>query len=211
MPAPPNRRPDPVAHLAHLYTSLIPDAVLKAISADELNDRLVEATRLSAQASDPAVSADLRKAAKLRSQAVLTAQPRDVTRRQHREMIAKAAAAPPAQAAAIRRKAVELIEERHPVAPSRRSARIAKGQTAPEDQPIPVFNSAGLLVGVVLDPDQMTPISTAYEGPSAQSYSMPEDMDGQVMKSGQVVVYDQWRRPYRAERRNVVTRVRLGR
>ena len=88
----PAQTPHDPYHLACLHLSLIPEEVRKAIGTDELNDRLVEAARLSGQANDAALSLELRRAAKLRAQAVLRAQPRDATARQHRELVAKAAA-----------------------------------------------------------------------------------------------------------------------
>ncbi|HZR53629.1 MAG TPA: hypothetical protein VFB06_29495 [Streptosporangiaceae bacterium] len=186
MPAPPNRRPDPAAHLALLYTNLIPDAVRKAISADELNDRLIEAARLGAQASDPAVSADLRKAAKLRSQAILRAQPRAVTTRQHQALIAKAAAAPPAQAAAIRRDAEQLIEEKHPIAPTR-AQRVRKAKAEDEaEQPVAVFDQDGTMIGIA-DPSDITPVTGKQATPSAPAAQAGEP----VAKAQRLSVWDQ--------------------
>lgn len=97
--------PDP-NHYARLYLGLVPEEIRKSISTSELNDRIVEAARLAGQAADPALSPALRQAAKLRAQAVLRAQPRQHTQRQHQALIAKAEATRnPWQADAIRREA----------------------------------------------------------------------------------------------------------
>lgn len=80
-------------HLAKLFLGLIPVDVRKSISAEEMSDRLVEAQKMSARAHDPLLSPDLREAARLRMTAVLQAQPRDVVRKQHDALIAKAAVA----------------------------------------------------------------------------------------------------------------------
>jgi hypothetical protein len=203
MPAPPNRRPDTAAHFAQLLASRIPDAVAKSLSPGEYNDRLVEAVRLSAQAADPALSADLRKAAKIRAQAVLCAQPRDVTTRQHRELIAKAATAPPAQAAAIRRKAEELIEELHPMAPRR--GTVAKAKKAPGPDVTPVYNEHGQLIGIV-DTDKITPLGGGRKpaDPQQAAAAAPAGAPaaGQpVAKSATcVTVWDQHGRAYMTRR-----------
>ena len=88
------------------------------------------------QAKDPALSPELRKAASIRAQAVLHAQPRQATRQQHADLIRKAAAAPPAQAAAMRRKAERLIEEDHPIAPGASSPESEGGRGRQTDSRI---------------------------------------------------------------------------
>lgn len=201
MPASPYGQRDP-HHLARLLTAMVPDAIAKSITSDEYNDRIIEAARLSAQAADPALSLALRQAARLRGQAVLRAQPRQATRRQHADLIAKAAAAPPAQAEAIRRKADRLIEEEQPIAPSRAAAvrKAQKAKADAEDEPVPVFDANGNLIGIC-DAEDITPVSTGRQG-SAQA-------PAQVAKaSGRVVVYDQWRRPHLADRRSIRTTAR---
>jgi hypothetical protein len=198
-----------------LLASQIPESVAKSISPGEYNDRLVEAARLSAQAADPALSTDLRQAAKIRAQAVLRAQPRAATRQQHAAMIAKAAATPNQwQAAAIRRHAERLIEEEHPIAPGRAGA-VRKAKADADDTPVPVFDADGNLIGIV-DPDKITPVAgagkkadpaqAAAPAEPAGQPAAPVPADGQVAKSAQTVVYDQWRRPYLTSWRHV-TRV----
>ena len=150
--------PDP-NHFARLYLALIPEEIRKSISTAELNDRIVEMARLSGQATDPALSPTLRQAARLRSQGVARAQPRQATERQHQALIAKAAEVRnPWQADAIRREASRLIEEDHPVAP-RRAAPVRKA-AAPKADPVPVFDAAGNLIGIC-DPGDLQPVSGA--------------------------------------------------
>lgn len=196
MPAPPYGP----RHLARLFAAMVPDEIAKSITSDEYNDRIVEAARLSAQAADPALSLALRQAARLRGQAVLRAQPRQVTRRQHADLIAKAAAAPPAQAEAIRRKAARLIEEEQPIAPSHAAAirKAKKARADAEDEPVPVFDANGNLIGIC-DAEDITPVSTRRQDGGAAAA-------GQVAKSaGRVIVYDQWRRPHLTDRRSIRT------
>lgn len=189
-------------HYASLYLSLIPEVIRKSISAGELNDRIAEAARLSGQAADPALSPTLRRAAKMRAQAVLRAQPRQHTERQHQALIAKAAAAlDPWQADAIRRTASRLIEEEQPIAP-RRSAAIAKAKADAEDDPVPVFDANGNLIGIC-DPGDLQSVSGAG-GKKADDATAQ-----QVAKAaGKVLVWDQWHRPYVAARRSVRENVR---
>jgi hypothetical protein len=131
MPQP--SRPGHAEHLARLMLHSIPEDVRKSIDSAELNDRLVEMARLSAQAQDGALSAPLRAAARNRARAIAEAQPRQVTQRQHAALIAKASATRhPRQAEAIRRQAERLLEEEHPVAPRR---AIAKGRTKTAQRP----------------------------------------------------------------------------
>lgn len=162
MPQPPPR-PSQAERAAQLLLHAIPADIRKSLDSTELNDRVREMIRLSAQAQDPALAAPLRQAAKMRARAVAEAQPRAITERQHRELIAKAAAAPStAQADAIRRQARELIEERHPVAPrvvataavakaaadrvARRAA--AAKQKGKPGKPVRVYGAGGRLIGV---------------------------------------------------------------
>ena len=196
--------PDP-NYIAKLLVSQVPEVIRKSISAAELNDRLVEAARLSVQARDPALSAGLRKAASLRAQAVLRAQPRLATRRQHAELIAKAAVAPRAQAEALRRKAERLVQEEHPIAPGR-AAAVRKEA---DSEPIPVFNQAGDLIGIC-DPEDLTPVSDARgadkepEVASAGVVPVPAAAAQQVAKSsGRRIIHDQWRRRYLVPRGGV--------
>lgn len=200
--------PDP-NYIARLLVSQVPEQVRKSISTGELNDRLVEAARLSVQARDPALSAELRKAASLRAQAVLRAQPRAATRAQHSALVAKAAVVPPAQAAALRRKADRLIEEEHPVAPDR---AVRKAKAAADEKPVPVFDAAGNLIGIV-DPADITPVAGTGGGAAGKTAPAPAPAPAAapVAKSGQVVVYDQWRRRYVTDRRNVRTHARRAR
>ncbi len=201
----PAQTPHDPYHLACLHLSLIPEEVRKAIGTDELNDRLVEAARLSGQANDAALSLELRRAAKLRAQAVLRAQPRDVTARQHRELVAKAAATRGRfQADAIRRQAERLVEEEHPIAPSR-AAGVRKAK-AKDAEPVPVFDQNGNLIGIC-DPDDITPVAGTGKKQDAAAAGQPDaaaGADAQVAKAaGRVVVYDQWRRPYLTDRQSI--------
>jgi hypothetical protein len=191
MPAQPP--PDP-RHLARLYTAMIPDEVAKSISNAEYNDRLVEAARLSAQASDPALSPDLRQAAKIRAQAVLRAQPRQATEQQHAAMIAKAAATrSPLQAEAIRRHAERLIEQEHPIAP-RRGAAVRKAKAAGGgNAPVVLFDADGRVLGIC-DPSDILPVDGAAPTgeltpqPPAEA-GIPADAVGK--SAGRVIAYDQ--------------------
>jgi len=204
---------DPIHHYARLLLANVPDEIRKSISSEELNDRLVEAARASAQATDPALSADVRKMARRRGLAVLRAQPRDVTERQHRELIAKAAAAQnPFHADAIRRAAERLIEEEHPVAP-RRGAAVAKAGKAGKEPPVPVFDADGNLVGVV-EADEIMPVAGAgkktgaaqdtADQPAGQAAAQaPADGQQPVAKAWRTTVYDQRGRAYVADRRNI--------
>lgn len=192
MPAQPP--PDP-HHLARLFAAMVPDEIAKSISNAEYNDRLVEVARLSAQASDPALSPDLRQAAKIRAQAVLRAQPRQATEQQHAAMIAKAAATrSPLQAEAIRRHAERLIEQEHPIAP-RRGAAVRKAKAVAEDDLTAVFDQDGNLVGVV-PADAIQPVGGAGAKDAAAAAEVAK-------ASGRVVVYDQWRRPHLANPRSI--------
>ena len=202
---------DPHYH-ARMLLSRVPDEIRKSISTEELNDRLVEAARLGAQANDPALSDELRKAARLRGQAVLQAQPREATRAQHAKLIAKAAATPHrGQAEAIRRQAEELISEQHPIAPPHGAAvRKAKG-----DDPVPVFDQAGNLVGVC-DPDDITPLGSpgGKAPPPASGADVPPPDPGaggavaKAVSRCKVVVWDQSGRQYATDRRSIRSSVR---
>jgi hypothetical protein len=177
---------------------LIPEDVRKQLSNAELNDRLVEAARLGAQATDPRLNPDLRKAAKIRSQAVLKAQPRATTERLHREMIAKAAAMPAGfQANMIREHARQLLED-HPTAPStgERAAAVRKAKAA--EEPIPVFDADGNLVGIC-DAADITPVAGQKATPAA-----PAAMAGDPVTKGQrLSVWDGFGQRY------VTTRARI--
>jgi hypothetical protein len=194
--------PDPDYAMRFLL-SRIPDQIRKSLSTDELSDRLVEATRLSQQASDPALSADLRKAARIRGQAVLTAQPREVTRQQHAALIAKAATVKGRfQADAIRREADRLIEEKHPIAPPRRTVAKAKPKVTDDDL-VPVYDGNGNLVGVVHQAD-ITPLGSKDRGDAAPR----SDEDAQVAKALPVVVYDGAGRAYQVNPYRIIQPVR---
>lgn len=179
MPVQPPRDP---RHVAQLMLGLIPDDVRKQLSGAELNDRLVEAARLGAQATDPALSADLRAAARIRARAIMTAQPRAATEQQHRAMIAKAAALPEGfRANMVREHARQLLED-HPVAP-RRGAAVRKAKA--EDEPVPVFDADGNLVGIV-DQADITPVAGERATPAA-----PAAMAGEpVAKAQRLSVWD---------------------
>lgn len=204
-------------HYAQLLISLVPAEIRKSISADELTDRVIEGERLSRQAADPALSAAQREAARARARQVMLAAPRSVTEERVADKVAKAAALGSCpQADALRRQAQQLLEK-DPPAP-RRAESVRKAAAAEED-PVPVFDAAGNLVGVILDPSDLTPVSGARKAPAAaqpQDGVPPQDtvpasaIGQQVAKSGQVVVYDQHNRPYLASRHSVVTRVRIA-
>ncbi len=142
-----------------LTANLIPVDVLKAIDQSELLDRLAYCTdlvRKAQKAYDPATRTGLSALAR----AALTAQPRAKTEAEAATMVVKAAAAPPGQAAAIRRAIAEL-QERHPAAPRRAvAAPVAKAKAAKDAPPVPVFDANGRLVGVV-DPDDIIPVAGA--------------------------------------------------
>jgi len=186
---------DPHYH-ARMLLSRVPDEIRKSISNEELNDRLVEAARLGAQANDPALSDELRKAARLRGQAVLQAQPREATRAQHAELIAKAAATPHrGQAEAIRRQAEELISERHPIAPPSRGAGVRKAK-ADIAEMVPVFDQDGQLVGIA-DPADITPVRGSKPNPTPEENAQDGQAAENVAKAtGMVAVYDANGRPY---------------
>jgi hypothetical protein len=175
----PRQAPYDPAYLARLYLSQVPEAVRKSITTEELNDRIIEAARLGAQANDPALSPELRSAARLRAGGILGAQPRQDTRAQHAALIAKAAGAPPRQAEAIRRKADELIEQEHPIAPGR-AERVRKAKAEDdEEQPVVVFDQNGTVVGIC-DPADITPVQGKQATPAA-----PAAVAGEPVAKGQ--------------------------
>lgn len=187
-------------HLARLLAAMVPDEVAKSITSAEYNDRIVEAARLGAQANDLALSPALRQAAKLRSQAVLRAQPRAITERQHGELIAKAATVRnPFQADAIRRQADRLLEEQQPVAPRRGTdarldairqahrGRVPVGKAkADKEPPVPVFDADGNLVGVV-EADAIQPVTGAGKKTDAPPAPAPAQPAGHAAAPAQPV------------------------
>lgn len=216
---------DPL-YTSRLLLSFVPEEIRKSLSSDELHDRLLEAARLGEQAKDPRLSADLRKAAAIRSRALLTAQPREVTRQQHAALIAKASVAKSQmQAAAIRREADRLIEELHPIAPPRAGAkgragqpvRAAKAAGKSDDDPevMAVFDESGNLIGIV-DPGDVTPVAGQRKPPAPQQIKgvapVPAPDDTEVAKSGQVHVWGQGGQRYRVSPQRIMRRnpVRKG-
>ena len=215
--------PDRNAHLASLYLSRIPDDVRKCLSGPEEAARVSEAIRLSAQANDPALSAAVRQASRDRAQAVLAARPGDVVAKEARALIAKADAivGGGAPAEMLRLQAKRLVEEVDPLEEIRRRhrARVAKAKT---DDPVPVFDQAGNLVGVC-DPDDITPLGSAggkappaeetapAPAPAAPGADVPSAHPGaggtvaKAVSRCPVVVYDQAGRPYATDRRNIRT------
>lgn len=193
-----------IAETYQLAAWLVPAEIAKAISQDELVDRLAEAKRLGERAADPSVPGDLRTAYKMRAQAVLKARPRDAVAREHAALIAKAAQLPNAQADAVREHARRLIEEDQPPAP-RLGVRKAKG-----DDQVPVFDQAGNLVGVC-DPDDITPLGSAggkAPRPAVGADVPPPDPGAgdavaKAVSRCPVVVYDQFRKPFAVDRRNI--------
>jgi hypothetical protein len=187
---PPSPPYDP-RHMARLLASMVPDDIAKSIDSAEFHDRIVEAARLSAQAADGSLSPALRQAAKLRAQAVLRAQPRLATRRQHAELIAKASAArDPRQAEAVRRQADRLIEEQHPMAP-RAGAALQKAKASEPAEPVPVFDANGTLIGIC-DPDDIQPVAGAQATPGAPA----AEAGAPVTKGTRLSVWDGYGRRY---------------
>jgi hypothetical protein len=193
---------DPHFH-ARMLLSRVPDEIRKSISTDELNDRLIEAARLGAQANDPSLSNELRRAAKLRGQAILQAQPARATKQQHAELIAKAAATSHrGQAEAIRREAEELISERHPIAPPHRGAAVRKAK-ADIAEMVPVFNQDGQLIGIA-DPADITPVRGSKPSPTPEENAQDAQAAENVAKAtGMVAVYDAAGRPYLTYQRDI--------
>jgi hypothetical protein len=110
-------------------------------------------------------------------------------------MITKAAAMPEGfRANMIREHARQLLED-HPVAP-RRGAAVRKAKA--EDEPVPVFDAAGNLVGIC-DAADITPVAGKQATPSA-----PAAVEGEpVAKNARLSVWDG------AGRRYVTTRSRI--
>lgn len=150
---------------------MIPEAVLGKITDDELRDRFAYAAQLTAQANRTGGREGARLIAKARE--AMVAQPRAVTEREVKALVAKASAAGNGhQADVLRQRANALLEEhppapRHPAAPAasgdrRNDAASAvlkslvrkapKGSAAPL---VPVYDGNGKLLGVV-DPDSLT-------------------------------------------------------
>jgi hypothetical protein len=153
--------PSQAERTARLLLHAIPEDIRKALDSAELNDRVVEMARLSAQAQDGALSAPLRAAARNRAKAIAGAQPRAATLRQHQALIAKASATRDLrQAEAIRRQAERLLEEEHPVAPRRAAGMgqlaeaaamraIAKGRARTGRLPVVVYGQNRAPLGTV--------------------------------------------------------------
>jgi hypothetical protein len=140
-----------------MAAELVPADIRAKIPQAELLDRLEAARELVAK-SQTASDATLRRGYSQLARAILGAQPRAVTERQHRELLAKAAGTSPALAETIRRQAAELLE-RHPVAPRRAdSERVAKAAAETPGGYVAVYDAAGQLVGLV-DPAKIQPVS----------------------------------------------------
>lgn len=150
--------PDPT-YIAQLMVSRIPEPIRKAIGPRELNRRLVEAARLTAQSKDESLPPALRRAAGLKAAATLEAQPAAATREQHRVLLQKAAACPPRQAEAIRRQAAELLEA-NPIAPDQAAPVVkARGTVHPgagSSLRVAVYNAHGRFAGLIF-PDRIRP------------------------------------------------------
>jgi hypothetical protein len=134
MPAP-YGQPDPKYH-ERLLLGLIPEHVQKSADVGEINRRLAEARKLSAQASDMGLDPLLRMESKQRAQAVLCAP----------VPVRKASPVAPARAPSTRK------------APPRRPVAKAGGK----NDPVPVFDADGNLIGVA-DPDDIQPVGTAQQ------------------------------------------------
>jgi hypothetical protein len=199
----PNNPPRDPNHAVRLMLAMVPDDVRASISKAELEDRLVESARLTAQASDPDLSADLRKAARIRAQAILRAQPRAVTEAKHRELVAKAEAMPPGFRAQMVREHARQVLEDHPIAPDRaaRARRTAPRPGGPVrkaaegDGPMPVFDQDGNLVGIVEDPDDITLISNRPKASPEQAAQAAEAGQEVAKQMGGVFVFDRHFRP----------------
>lgn len=202
----------PVDHrYAQLWLSLVPDEVRKSITAAELNDRVLEAVRLSKKAADLTLPKKDREEARARAQQVMRASPRAVTERQVAVKIAKAEQLGNSpQADTLRRQAQALLDQ-NPPAP-RRGAAVWKAKAAPEPDITPVFDEDGQLIGVV-DTDKITPLSGKQSGgtpppPPAQDSATaqaPAPAGQPVAKASRlpVVVLDQRGVRYMVDRRNI--------
>lgn len=176
----PQQPPYDPGHLARLYLSQVPAEIRKQLGNDELNDRLIESARLGAQANDPKLSPELRRAARIRAGAVLGAQPRQVTRQQHQDLIRKAASVEvqnPAQAIALRR-AADRLEQDHPIAPTR-AERVRKAKAESDQGIVAVFDADGNMVGIC-DPEDVTPVAGSQATPAA-----PAALAGEPVAKGQ--------------------------
>jgi hypothetical protein len=187
MQAPYGQQPDPNHH-ARLLLGLIPEDVKKSASAAELNARLAEARRLGAQAGDMRLDPLLRSQARMHAQQVLTA-PRS---------------AAPVQKAIANARTAQLADEAAARAVAKGKARrVAKaGAKAADEEPVPVFDANGQLIGIC-DPSDIQPVAGA-------AGRQPSDATAQqVAKAlGKLVVYDQRRKPHLADRRSIRIRAR---
>ena len=176
MPQP--RGPSQAEHVARLLLARMSEDIRKSLSQAEIEDRLVYATQLGAQASNPALSPGQRQEARSRAQQVMTAAPRAVTEQQVADKIAKATRLGNSpQADDLRRQAQQILEE-NPPAP-RRGATVRKAKAAAEDEPIPVFDADGNLVGIC-DAADVTPVAGKQATPAA-----PAAMAGDPVTKGQ--------------------------
>jgi hypothetical protein len=198
-------------HYAELWLSLVPHEVRKSITAAELNDRIIEAGRLSKKASDLTLRKEDREEARARAQQVMRAAPRSETERLVAAKVVKAAQLGNSpQADMLRRQAQDLLDQ-NPPAP-RRDAAVRKAEADKEEMLVPVFDEAGTLIGIC-DAEDITPLDGQQTGtppppaedPAAAPAQPPAQAGQPVAKrSGlQVVVQDQRGRQYRVDRRNI--------
>jgi hypothetical protein len=196
-----------------LAADLVPGDIRKQIDQGEYVDRLAYSADLSRKVQDPATAPALRHAYAVRAREVLRAQPRAKTSQQHADLVAKGAV----------NRAADLLEQ-HPMAPvgyatalAAAHRAVAKAKSSPKDQPMPVFDADGRLIGIV-DPDDVTPVAGTGSGKQRAPAAVPPGQqaapaapDGQVAKAaGRVIVYDQWFRPYTTDRRNIRGGARWG-
>jgi hypothetical protein len=137
------------------------------------------------------------------------------------------------QAEMLRLRAKRQVEEEHPIAPHRGAearleeirqahrGRVLVGK-AKTDDPVPVFDQAGNLVGVC-DPDDITPLGTSGgkaappppppPAAAASGADVPPADPGageavaKAVSRCQVVVWDQAGKPYATDRRSISTSV----
>jgi hypothetical protein len=204
-------------HYANLWLSLVPEDVRKSITPAELNDRVIEAARLSKRAADLTLRKEDREEARSRAQQVMRAAPRAETERLVAEKISKAAQlGDSAQAGMLRRQARDLLDQ-NPPAP-RRDAAVRKAEAVADEMPVPVFDADGNLLGVV-DQDDITLVAGSGGGSKAAQVpggtgaagaaaaAQDPALDGQVVKAlgSRMIVRDQFGRRYLTERRSIRT------
>lgn len=188
-------------HYAQLWLSLVPDEVRKSITPAELNDRVLEADRLSKKAADLNLGKEDREEARARAQQVMRAAPRAETERLVAAKVAKAAQLGNSpQADMLRRQAQDLLKQ-NPPAP-RRDAAVRKAE-ADIAEMVPVFDQNGQLIGIA-DPGDITPVRGSKTNPTPEENAQDEQTAENVAKAtGMVAVYDAAGRPYLTYQRQI--------